>query len=105
LAILLGLGFYLFPPEITGTLFKCFILKVTVEFLLLIRGCFVFNRTDLIRYFPLWAILQVPYVVIVGFLGTFGTFKWKGRSTRPITKQNSTYNSAPLDPHKSEKDK
>ncbi len=38
-----------------------------------------FQRQDLLICFPLWFLLQIPYVALVGLLGTFGNFSWKER--------------------------
>ena len=54
--------------------------KTFFELLLLLRGAKIFGRFDLLRYFLLWTILEIPYVVVVGFIGTFGNFTWKGRT-------------------------
>jgi len=32
-----------------------------------------------LRCFPLWFLLQIPYVVVVGVMGSLGLFRWKGR--------------------------
>jgi len=53
--------------------------KSICDFAVILRGCWLFHRRDLLRYFPLWAILQPPYLVVSGFLGTFGRITWKGR--------------------------
>jgi cellulose synthase/poly-beta-1,6-N-acetylglucosamine synthase-like glycosyltransferase len=70
-------------------LLLCFLIKAVAEFVIAIRTSRYFNRADLLRYFPLWFFLQIPYVVISGFLGTFGKFTWKDRShSAQIGKQN-----------------
>jgi cellulose synthase/poly-beta-1,6-N-acetylglucosamine synthase-like glycosyltransferase len=38
-----------------------------------------YRRTDLLPWFPLWFIAQIPYITFVGMMGTFGNFKWKDR--------------------------
>jgi len=38
-----------------------------------------YRRTDLLRWFPLWFVAQIPYITFVGLMGTFGQFKWKDR--------------------------
>jgi cellulose synthase/poly-beta-1,6-N-acetylglucosamine synthase-like glycosyltransferase len=59
---------------------KCLAVKFLIEFLIMLKGAFIYNRTDLIKYFPLWAIFQMPYIIFTGILGTLGHFKWKDRS-------------------------
>lgn len=57
----------------------CFMAKFLIEFLILLKGGLVYRRKDLVRYFPIWAVCQLPYVVFIGFLGTVGRFIWKDR--------------------------
>ncbi len=56
-----------------------FAAKVLAELMLVGRAAQFFGRSDLLVYFPLWTVLEVPYVVVVGIVGTFGNFTWKGR--------------------------
>lgn len=81
LLLLSGAVLIFLLPHAAWTLVQCLACKMLVEFVLILRGAKYFNRADLIRYFPLWTILQIPYVVIVGTLGTFGSYQWKGRWT------------------------
>ncbi|MFH1942915.1 MAG: glycosyltransferase [bacterium] len=57
--------------------------KLLVEWLILWKGCSVVHRSDLLKIFPIWFILQIPYVVLVGLIGTVGGFMWKGRTHAP----------------------
>jgi hypothetical protein len=57
----------------------CLAAKFLIEFLIMLRGAFLYKRTDLIKYFPLWAFAQMPYVIFTAILGSFGHFKWKDR--------------------------
>ena len=51
--------------------------------LVLHRGAtHAFGRADLHRHFPLWAISQPYYVLVIGALGTVGRFSWKRRQYR-----------------------
>jgi len=58
---------------------QCLIIKFFIEFLIMYKGSKIYKRTDLIKYFPFWALLQMPYIVFTGILGTLGHFKWKDR--------------------------
>ncbi|NLP12137.1 glycosyltransferase [bacterium] len=49
------------------------------EYCIARSGCRYFQRCDLLHCFPLWFILQIPYVVAVGLMGSLGLFRWKGR--------------------------
>jgi cellulose synthase/poly-beta-1,6-N-acetylglucosamine synthase-like glycosyltransferase len=57
-----------------------FLIKVLSEFLITIKGAQSFQRADLLKFFPIWMVLQIPYVVLVGILGSWGNFSWKDRS-------------------------
>ncbi len=57
----------------------CLLAKFLIEFLITIKAARIYKRTDLLKYFPIWVLLQIPYVVFTGFFGTFGQFKWKDR--------------------------
>ena len=55
------------------------ILKTLADFCVAARGAQFFGRLDLLKYFPLWAVLHIPYVVLAGLFGTFAGFTWKER--------------------------
>lgn len=54
--------------------------KATSEAALAVTGARRFGRLDLLGYFPFWAILQPVFAVVVGAIGPFGFFRWKGRA-------------------------
>lgn len=72
-----------------GFVLRLLLSKVIAELCLALRSAFLFDRMDLLRYFPIWALAQIPYVVIVGLGGTFGNFTWKGRSLGPALAERS----------------
>jgi cellulose synthase/poly-beta-1,6-N-acetylglucosamine synthase-like glycosyltransferase len=53
--------------------------KIAAEGALALAGALRFGRTDLLRVFPLWTLLQPVYTVLVGLVGPLGFFRWKGR--------------------------
>ncbi|MCJ7813546.1 hypothetical protein MUP95_09565, partial [bacterium] len=55
-------------------------IKLCTEWLLVLKGCSIYRRFDLIKIFPLWFILQIPYIFIIGLLGSVGQFIWKNRT-------------------------
>ncbi|MBN1558815.1 glycosyltransferase [candidate division KSB1 bacterium] len=57
----------------------CLAVRVISEFAIARKSTLYFNRTDLLKYFPLWFILQIPYIVGIGLAGTCGKFEWKER--------------------------
>ena len=78
--LLLGLILSFLQPKFLSTIVNCLFYKIVAELLLVLRGGSFFDRKDLLKYFPIWTLLQIPYVVTVGLLGTFGKFNWKDRS-------------------------
>jgi cellulose synthase/poly-beta-1,6-N-acetylglucosamine synthase-like glycosyltransferase len=74
--------FVVTPMTIIGSfsasiLLAGFLLKLIPEFLLVHQALSILNRKDLLPLFFLAEVLQIPYVVIVGFRGFFNLFKWK----------------------------
>lgn len=53
--------------------------KFTIDASLVWKGGRLFGRTDLLRSFPLWFLLQPVYIATVGLLGTVFGFTWKER--------------------------
>lgn len=66
----------LFPVEfyITGIL-----LKVVPELLIVLRGTAILGRRDLLRWFGVAQIFQIPYILYAGFMGFFNKFSWKDK--------------------------
>ena len=56
--------------------------KMLAELVLFRRGVDFSSRRDLLRFFPLWTLLQPMHVVAVGALGCLGIFSWKGKRHR-----------------------
>ena len=68
---------------------SAFAAKALAELVLLLRAGQLFGRLDLLRVYPLWVVLQIPYVVLVGIGGTFGNFTWKGRPHKAVISPTS----------------
>jgi cellulose synthase/poly-beta-1,6-N-acetylglucosamine synthase-like glycosyltransferase len=64
-------------PEKYAWLLAVLTIKFAAEVLVLVRGCMVFKRPDLIKYFLWLGIPHMPYIVAVSTLGFFKKFKWK----------------------------
>ena len=79
LILLLGAPIYYLLYHTIKIPLICLLAKIMVEFLITLKGSFVYQRTDLIKYFPIWAILQLPYVIFTGLMGSLGRFIWKDR--------------------------
>ncbi len=54
-----------------------FVCKIIADFLLLDKGTSLVLRRDLLKYFLLAEIFQIPYILYVGIAGLFGKFTWK----------------------------
>jgi len=68
------LFFFHYPYPIIAWL-----IKLVIDFLLINKGTALVGRKDLRKYFLITEILQIPYILYVGFAGIVGKFEWKGR--------------------------
>jgi len=59
-----------------------FMIKLAGDFLLVSKACARFNQRDLLKLFPLAEILQIPYILLVGWQGFRGKYQWKGRKIK-----------------------
>ena len=57
-------------------------LKTIVEITFLFPVADFFGRKSLLWFFPLMQPFHIIYTVIAGFLGKFGSYKWKGRNVK-----------------------
>ncbi len=55
-----------------------FSIKSFVEFTLLFKTARLFSFQRYLKYFPIAAILHIPYITIFGLWGQLGKFQWKG---------------------------
>ena len=79
--ILLGsVPIILIVPGLSGLVLIGWGIKWLVEASLFISGCRIFKRTDLLPFFPVWFLIQIPYVVFIGIQGTLTGFHWKNRT-------------------------
>ncbi len=58
------------------------LLKTIVELFFLFPVSGFFNAQKLLWWFPLMEPFHILYTVIAGWLGKFGSYKWKGRSVK-----------------------
>lgn len=58
------------------------VLKTLVEISFVARVSRFFNRQHLLKYFLFFQPLHIGYTIISGFLGTFGSYEWKGRKVK-----------------------
>ncbi len=77
--VILGTPIYaLIHHSITIPFLSLFV-KFFIEFLITLKAATVYQRTDLLKYFPIWTVAQIPYVFFTGLLGSLGHFIWKDR--------------------------
>jgi cellulose synthase/poly-beta-1,6-N-acetylglucosamine synthase-like glycosyltransferase len=76
----------LYPFTFVFTLFECWlfliIFKTIVELIFLIPVAKFFGKQNMLWLFPLMQPFHILYTVIAGWLGKFGSYKWKGRNVK-----------------------
>lgn len=55
------------------------LLKVTLELYFLVPVARFFRKTSLLLWFIPGQLFHIPYIVLAGWLGKFGSYQWKGR--------------------------
>jgi poly-beta-1,6-N-acetyl-D-glucosamine synthase len=56
--------------------------KIIVELLFIYPVAKFYGQERILKLFPLYQPLHIVYTVIAGWLGTFGSFEWKGRRVK-----------------------
>jgi cellulose synthase/poly-beta-1,6-N-acetylglucosamine synthase-like glycosyltransferase len=77
LAILLLVAFWL--PYLFGYWFLVVACKTIVELRFMLPVAGFFGQKKLLRWFPVMQPFHILYTVVAGWLGKFGSYKWKGR--------------------------
>lgn len=72
----------LFLPPLILYWLLLLLIKTIVELFFLSPVASFFQQKKLLRWFPFMQPLHIVYTVIAGWLGKFGTYKWKGRSVK-----------------------
>jgi cellulose synthase/poly-beta-1,6-N-acetylglucosamine synthase-like glycosyltransferase len=70
------LGYFSLKVYLAGML-----LKIVPEAFIIIKALQIFQRKKLLKYFFVTQIFQLTYVLIVGFMGYFRQFTWKGNKS------------------------
>lgn len=52
-------------------------LKIIPEFAVIYQATGILRRRDLLAYFPIAELAQIPYIVCTGFAGFFKLFRWR----------------------------
>jgi cellulose synthase/poly-beta-1,6-N-acetylglucosamine synthase-like glycosyltransferase len=74
--ILLGL---LWSSALFVIFFFTFLIKITYEYLIVHKGAKDLYDSGILTVFLPAEILHVPYILLSGFMGLFGKYKWKSR--------------------------
>ena len=54
-----------------------FIIKIIADFVLIYKTGKLVKESRLLKYYPLAALVHIPYVIFFGLYGTFGNVQWK----------------------------
>ena len=54
-----------------------FIIKMVGDFFIIYQAAKLLDESRLIKYFPLVALVHIPYLILFGLYGTFGKVNWK----------------------------
>ena len=57
-------------------------IKISLEFLVLKKGVSLLFNSKVLKPFLITEILQVPYILVSGFMGMFGNLVWKDRKIK-----------------------
>lgn len=88
LVYLLNVSFFvlltasLFSIKYFYTLLLLWIAKTLVELPFMVGVSRFFNRQKILKWFFFFQPLHIAYIIISGFLGSFGKYEWKGRRVR-----------------------
>lgn len=80
LLALLIVGFWM--PYLWLGLLAILFAKILVELFFIYPVAKFYNKERLLILFPFYQPLHILYTVIAGWLGTFGSFEWKGRKVK-----------------------
>jgi cellulose synthase/poly-beta-1,6-N-acetylglucosamine synthase-like glycosyltransferase len=82
LSLFIGIPFAILNPQSFSFIWIGLSIKLITEGLIALKGSRIYQRPDLLPIFPLWFLLQMPYVIAVGIAGSLGSFSWKDRKHR-----------------------
>lgn len=77
--LLLLTGYFLFSAELQKFIMMAFFIKFIFELFIAVLGRVYFNKSQLLRYFPVLFVLYMPYILVISLFSLFGNFKWKDR--------------------------
>ena len=77
---------HIYPITFIASVFELWLIliisKTIIELFFLFSVAGFFNKKRLLWWFPLLQPFHILYTVIAGWLGKFGTYKWKGRKVK-----------------------
>jgi len=80
------LSLHFYPITITASVFEIWLFllvaKTIVEMIFLFPVAKFFKQQQLLWWFPIMQPFHIFYTVVAGWLGKFGTYKWKGRNVK-----------------------
>ena len=75
------LGF-LISAKFFLTFIFSFLIKLSAEYLVLNKGTSLLFDSRILKPFLITELLQVPYILVSGFMGMFGNLVWKDRKIK-----------------------
>jgi cellulose synthase/poly-beta-1,6-N-acetylglucosamine synthase-like glycosyltransferase len=75
------LGF-LISTKFFFTFIISFLFKISAEYLVLKKGTILLFDSKILKPFLITELLQVPYILVSGFMGMFGNLVWKERKIK-----------------------
>jgi ABC-type dipeptide/oligopeptide/nickel transport system permease subunit/cellulose synthase/poly-beta-1,6-N-acetylglucosamine synthase-like glycosyltransferase len=79
----------LFDRKYLFLLLILLILKTLIEFPFVKRIALFFDQRKLMPFFPFLQPVHILYVLIAGWLGKFGSYRWKGRKVEKLDRSRS----------------
>jgi cellulose synthase/poly-beta-1,6-N-acetylglucosamine synthase-like glycosyltransferase len=76
LYFLLTCGFPMINPDFTNSWLLIIFIKLFLEFIVLTRAAFIFNRKDIIVWFPIFQIFYPIYIMVFSILGNLQFYEW-----------------------------
>ena len=77
--MLTGFIISFFKPDILSFIVPFLLLKFLIELTVTYKACRIFWVPELFKFFPVWFLVEIPYIVVMGFVSIFGKFTWKER--------------------------
>jgi poly-beta-1,6-N-acetyl-D-glucosamine synthase len=73
---------YIVSPKFFVSFIISILVKISAEYLVLKKGISLLFDSKILKPFLIAEILQVPYILVSGFMGMFGNLVWKDRKIK-----------------------